>query len=296
MLIVCILRTIFASTYLIGKQSLLLIKPIFLVGSRMSICGILFLAYYIIRQKKITVEKKHIWIFLQIALFKVYIPYVFDTVAAQYVSSHKWALIYTCTPFITAIFSYLILHERFGIMKLWGLAFGLLGFIPILFIANTEEAVSSSMYYIPECLIVISMIAYAYGWIITKKIVHSYDALLINGMSLSVGGALSLLTSFFVESNVLLPSYTIYESCFWILMGILANMSAYQLYVVLLKSYSPTLLSFTGLLDPIFIAFFNWLLFAQQISLYFFYSICLLSFGLYIFYKGEKTPSRMYNS
>lgn len=290
MISICILRAIFASTFIIGKNSLHLIRPIFLVGSRMAISGALLLIWYLFRHRSVRIEKKHIGIFLQIALFKVYIAYVFDTLAAQYVSSHKWALIWTMAPFITAIFSWFFLKEKFGKFKILALFFGFLGFIPIIFITNPQSSVveSSSIPYLPEFVMILTMLSYSYAWIVTKKLVYEYEGILINGVTMFLGGVAALVTSFFVEAAPLYPHCSGQQFMLWASLGVIANIAAYELYIVLLRHHSPTLLSFAALLDPIIVSFFGWLVYSRTISWYFFFSIILLSIGLYIFWWAEK--------
>ncbi len=285
---ICILRAIFASSFIVVKHSLSLIRPIFLVGSRMAICGALLLCWYLVRHKGIRIKRRHIGIFFQVALFKVYLTYVFDIMAAQYISSHKWALIYSFSPFVTAMLSWYFLKEKFGRFKLIGLFFGVLGFLPILFLTNgTTETGSNSIQFIPELVIVMAMISYCYGWIVTKKLVDQYEGALINGVSMFLGGIGALITSMFVEPSRVLPHCTGQQFIVWSMLAIIIIIAGYQLYVVLLRYYSPTLLSFAGLLDPILVAFFGWFVYSQYISWYFLYSIVLLSIGLYIFYRAE---------
>ncbi len=292
MLSVCILRAIFASSFIVGKHSLYLIRPIFLVGSRMSICGALLLCWYLAHHKSIRIKRQHIGIFFQVALFKVYLTYVFDIMAAQYVSSHKWALIYACSPFVTALLSWFFLNEKFGRFKLMGLSFGILGFLPILFITNGAEAGTKAIQFIPELVMVMAMMSYCYGWIVTKKLVDEYEGVLINGVSLFLGGAGALITSMFVEPSGVLPHCTGQQFIVWSMLGVITTIVGYQLYVVLLRRYSPTLLSFAGLLDPILVAFFGWFAYSRHISWYFLYSIVLLSIGLSIFYRAEQNTYR----
>ena len=283
-----LLRFIFASTYIMGKASFSIVKPLFFVGTRMSLSGIILLSWCWYKQTSCSIQKKDVGRFIQLAFCQIYLPLSIDFYAAQYVSSHRWALINAACPFVTALFSWLILKEALNVRKLMGLGIGIIGLATI-FMVNQSSGLTNTTQYtlLPELALTLSMISYAYSWIMLKKLIYRYSPLLINGIIMTTGGLLSLATSVIGESWHVSPVYALQPYFILLFLSILVTITTFPLYAHLLKRYSVTFLAFSSFLQPLFAAIFGWFIFAEVISWYFMNSLCLLSLGLYIFYKGE---------
>jgi drug/metabolite transporter (DMT)-like permease len=112
----------------------------------------------------------------------------------------------------------------------------------------------------------------------------------VNGYSMLIGGGIALLHSYFTESWNPLPVAT--ENLPKLFLGIsamtlISNIVCYQLYGMMLKRFTNTLLSFFGLLSPIFASLNSWILIQEPPSLKIFLSTSIVCFGLWIFYRTE---------
>lgn len=288
---------LFASSFTIGKAVLTLVDPIFCIGIRMTIAGILLLAYWILVKKgSIRIPRQDWWLFVLIALFHIYIAYITEFWALQYVASAKACLLYNLSPFITSLCTYAFYKTRLGLQKCIGLLIGFMGFIPILITSVPEELMMGHWGRIsfPELVLLISVVSSVCGWLVFKNLItkHGYTPIVINGVGMMVGGIAALVTSFLVEGIphigasgsaeeiILFLQYTT-------LMILIANIVGYNLYGYLLHYYSPTLLSFFGFTTPLFAALYGFIFLNEPILPSFIISTLLVSIGLYLFYRQE---------
>lgn len=286
------LRFILASTYTVGKVSFAVVKPLFFIGTCMSLAGLSLLCWCWFRHNSFSMKKTDIWTFFQLAIYQVYMPYGIDFYAAQYVSSNKWALIHAACPFVTALFSWMVLKEVMTIRKSIGLMIGISA-LALIFMQSPGDAVQDkSLILMPELILTFSMIVYSYSWILIKRIASSYSPLFINGVVMTIGGTMTLMTSILCESCLhVSPVYTMKPFIFLLLLNTSVAIIGFPLYTYLLGYYSVTFLAFSSFLEPLFVAIFGWLLLSEVISLYFVFAFGLLTLGLYIFHKEEEQLS-----
>lgn len=110
MTLIILLYMLFASTFTLGKAALLYIQPIFFIGLRMIIAGILLLGYqYFFNRARWRYEWRDTVAFSNIAIFLIFIAFVGEFWAMKYISAAKACLFYNASPFITAFFFLLTL-------------------------------------------------------------------------------------------------------------------------------------------------------------------------------------------
>jgi len=300
MFLVIVMYMLFASTFTIGKAVLQYLNPIFFIGVRMTIGGSLLLLFLLLfRRKQLYIKKQHLFLFLQIAFFHIFIAYIAEFWALQYLTSFKTALIYNLSPFFAAIFAFIFFHERMTKQKWLGLAIGFLGFSVILANGQSSSEITKLAFGFlswPEIILIISVLSAAYGWSIFKKLIQKegYSPIVVNGFGMISGGFAALLLSFFIEGAPTIKtasSSLIFDilacSGYSLLLILIANIICYNLYGYLLKKYSITFLSFAGFITPLFAALFGNIFLKEIPSVYFFLSFIIVSIGLYIFYQAE---------
>lgn len=318
MLGILLLYMFLASTWVIGKFALVYSQPIFLIGMRMTLGGILLLAFVkLFHKDQWKFKKEHFWLFAQIALIHIYLSFILEFWSLKYVTSSKAAFMFNLSPFITALFAYIFFREAMSWQKWIGLIIGFIGTLPIIFDTEPAAEMATKHFFgvlsIPEIALLISATAGVYGWIIMKKLVveKHYSPIFVNGIGMFFGGLAAFLTSFGLEQKPLLRSAlcpTIsaaanaqstapwFSACwadFFAFMGyvllliLVANIIFYNFYGFLLKKYTPTFLSLVGLLCPVFTAFLGWIFLGETVTWKFFVSLVIILLGAYIFYKDE---------
>lgn len=283
---------VFATVFPIGKMALLYAQPIFLTSIRMICAGILLIAYHwwsSYDRTKITPQL--IYTLLLLSLFNIYLTNVCEFWGLQYLSAAKACFIYNLSPFASAFFSYFLFGEIMTPKKWLGLVIGFLGFFPILLSSSATEAAIGGIGFLSwaEIALIVAAISTVIGWIIMQQVVRNgMSVLYANGWSMLIGGIGALMTSYAVESWNPWP-FDDFNTFFgyMIILMLLSNIFCYNIYALLLKSYTATFLTFAGFTGPLWAALYGWLFLREPISSSFMLSCIAVFIGLYIFYSEE---------
>lgn len=291
MFLLFVLYALFASTFIIGREAVLAFPPMFFIGIRMILAGLLLLGFVKIFNKDSFKLKRNdlVW-FAGIVLFHIYGSYVLEFISLQYLTGAKASLLYNLSPFITALFSYFFFGEILSFKKWIGLLIGFLAFIPLLVTQPVStESTTHTLY--AEILLIISVAASCIGWIFMKKLIshHNHSYVFVNGVGMLLGGILSLATSYFWETwpafDALAHNFPFIRSL--LLLILIGNIICYNLYGKLLHRYSATVLSFFGCTTPLFSALLGWLWLGETVSPWFYVTAACAALGLYIFYQDD---------
>jgi drug/metabolite transporter (DMT)-like permease len=291
MFLLFLMYALFGLTFIFGSIAMQNAAPIFFIGMRMIASGFLMLSYLKVRGITLKVKRCDIVSFLILSIAHIFIPYIGEFWALQFLTAAKVSLIWSLSPFITSIFAWIMFREKTTLLKTLGLAIGFLGFIPIIMHEGASEQNLSSLFNIStaDFALIVSVISAAYAWSLFKKTMQKgYSALLINGWAMLWGGMLSMGVSPFFEVWNPFPvkNWPITLGCLVVLV-LVGGVVCYNLYGYLLKRYTVTFLSFAGGLVPFFTAFFQWIILGEPVSIAFMISVTVISVGLYIFYKEE---------
>lgn len=261
--------------------------PFFLSGIRLVACAALLFGYHFITARSWPVYKKSdLWMFFKLSFFSFFISFGFGLWALEYVSAAKVSFLYNSVPFFSALFSYFYFAEKMTLKKLLGLSIGFLGFVPLL-LANGTSGKHGALIEWSDLLLLITVLTYVYGLIITRKIMLSgaYTPTIINATGMLLGGIFSLLAFPFIESHPV-KACTGYDLLMFFL-AVVSVVLSYNLTAYLLKKYTTTFLSFLAFIMPFFVAAYSWFLLGERITWHFFVSSATVLLGLYIFYQEE---------
>ena len=303
-----------ASTFTVAKTAMFYMKPIYFIGFRMSIAGLLLLTYlYLFKREKWQFSRKDLKLLLSILFFHIYCAYILESWALQYLTSAKTCLLYSLSPFITALIAYQIHNQRLSKQKWIALLVGFCAMLPILFDQSPQEKLWStgSFLSIPEMVLILAIVSSSFGWITMKELTvgRGYSPLLVNGIGMLGGGILAFITAIVFEGSsifmysmpedlagkLLLPHFGWHATCIimaiatMVYLIIVANIIGYNLYSYLLSRYSPTFLSFAGFITPFFASIIGWIFLSESLSVPFCVSLVLTMISLFIFYKQEVT-------
>ncbi len=307
MFLVIFMYFLFASTFTLGKAALSYVSPFLFTGIRMMLGGSILLAYSTHR-KKITFNVKDWLLFAQIIFFHIFVSYTLEFWALENVTSGKACLLYNLSPFITAVFSYILFAEKLSVRQVCGLLIGFVGFIPILIAQTPLEQIATHIGFLSiyEVALIFSVASSAYGWMIMKKLTaKGYPFVFVNSIGMTGGGLLALLLSFmhegmpaFKDAPVVLPFVA--QTCglyaekimmlgvYSIALVLIANIIGYNLYAYLLSRHSATFLSFAGFTTPLFAALLGWIFLGETVTWHFFATMAFVMFGLYLFHEKKE--------
>ncbi|MCH9620752.1 MAG: S-adenosylmethionine/S-adenosylhomocysteine transporter [Chlamydiia bacterium] len=291
-----LLYFLWSLSFPVGKKLLEMSPPVFLTGSRMILGAIFLLGFILVFQRK-TIKKISLrgWLALFIlGFFSIFLTNILEFWSLQHLSSAKTCFLYSLSPFLTAILSYFHFNEKMTVKKWIGIIIGISGFIPVLMLTSGNESSFSSIFSLslPEISMFCAVFFAVYGWIILRKLVKDNDISppLANGLSMFIGGVLSIIASLYIDRWSPIPlkagsGYTFGITL--ISLTILSNIVCYNLYGYLLKKYTATLLSFFGLLSPIFSSIHGYFILGESINPIIFLSTGIVLLGLKLVYSEE---------
>lgn len=293
MFYVILLYALFASVFTIAKTGLEYSQPLFLVGSRMFLAGIILVGYQAwIKKQTFQFNRQTWWRIIRLAAFNIYLTNAFEFWGLRYLTSFKTCFIYSLCPFLSALFCYVLFSDKLTYKKWLGLGLGFLGFLPILISQTTAEEQAGHFLFFSwaELAVMCAAICSVYGWIVLKQLVkeNELSPLSANGLSMLIGGIMALGHSFLVENWDPIPvtNLSVYTKC-TVLLIIISNLICYNLYGYLLKRYSPTFVSFAGFTTPLFTALFGWVFLDEVITWPFYVSFAIVFCGLFLFDQEE---------
>ncbi len=288
MILLFLLYFLVAISFVVAKIALQFSPPIFLIGFRMTLSGILMLAYlFLFKKDKLKIKLSDLNLFFKTSLFHIYLAFLLEFWALQYLSSLETNLIYSTTPFITLLLSRVLLKSQISTKKIIGAIMGFMGLLPIFFSQTNLYLNSTFAVLVPEIVMLFAVFSSAYAWFLVKELMNNgYDLILINGISMLLSGIGALITSYFLEKEQLVMAN--WQLFYWVIALIfISNICMYNLYAWLLRTYPLTLISFLGFLSPIFGAFIGRVVLFEKISWHYFFSFIIMLLSLYIFYRDE---------
>jgi drug/metabolite transporter (DMT)-like permease len=300
--LVLLLYALFASVFILAKFALQVTEPLFLIGVRMTLAGVLIALFlYGFQREKLRIKRKDLPHFILLGLTQIYLTNALEFWGLQYLTSFKTCFIYSLSPFASAFICWLAFSEKMNFKKGFGLVIGFLGFIPIFLYQTQEEVLSGALFSfsLAELAVMGAALSSVAGWILLKGLVFDkgYSPLLANGFAMGLGGVMALVHSFLRESWNPIP---VTDLMSFILFGgallIVSNLVCYNLYGYLLKRFSATFMSFAGFLTPLFTVLFGWIFLSEIPSTPFWISAIIVFSGLFLYYQEElviKAPAQV---
>jgi drug/metabolite transporter (DMT)-like permease len=284
---------IFASSFPITKILLCYAEPFFLTGIRMITAGLLLLGYYTLYLKRrCSVPRNHYLVYAQIVVIGFYFNYLARYWSINYLSSAKAGVLFTLHPVISALFSYIFFGEKTSGRQWLGFVFGILAIAPIMIPGHGSEQLRGtvSFFALPELIILLSIITDCYKWILIRRLVldHTCSPFMVNGICMTAGGMLALITSLALEKAPPVSSMVPFAG-YMAMYILISNIISANFYSFLLRSYTATFLSLAGFMAPLFSATYGFFFLKEPISCHMYLSALILAIGLYTFLQDEPT-------
>ena len=306
MFLVILLYALFASLFGLSKATLEYSDPFFLIGSRMAFAGCLMFIFQFIRDRKaLKIPRAKVYLILLLGFFNIYLTNIAEIWGLSHMISAKACLIYSLSPFLSALFSFFIFSESLSYKQMMALCIGFLGLGPCFFggLSSCDSCSNPLFVSSAELVLLVAVISSVCGWIFLRKLVwegkeeDKVSFVTANAYSMMIGGSLALVHSYL--SGEIWNPFPVSDSYMFIrntiFLCIISNLICYNLYGYLLKHYSATLMSFAGLVTPLFASLFGWVFLGEVVDLNFFLSFALFSVGLFLFHQEEFKKGRQEN-
>lgn len=294
MLLTSLMYALFGSVFTAAKLGLEQAEPFFMLAVRMSIAGAAMLVFQLLRSPKLLkLEKRHLMGVLSLTLFNVYLTNGLEFWGMQYLTSSKTSLLYSLTPFIAALLSFLFFGEVLSRRKWLGLLVGFAGFLPILYQQGAEELGLSSLGFISsaELAMIGAATCQVLGMMSMQRLMNmgSISVITANAYSMFGGGIIALVHSLATENWQPIPLHGrldwFLEAVLW--MVVISSFICYNIWGYLLRHYTVTFIAFSGFMTPFFAALASWLVIDEHASLSFWISAMIVFSGLAVFYSEE---------
>ena len=291
MVLVVLMYALFALTFPLAKLAMGLISsPLFFLSVRMLLAGsgMLLASMYLYPQR--AELSRSDWALLGAAgFFAIFVAFGCEFWALQYVTSIKVNIFYSLSPFMTAIFAYALDRESLSYKKLLGLFIGFVGMIPLSWDLVTAQGtiLPTSVY---DLGLLVSVASAAFAWLIIKRLMNrGFPLLFINGGMTLIGGILCL-ASYIISGGLVLPVVISWSAllAYMSALILISNVVGYTLYGSLLRHYSPTFLSFSGFMCPLFGLAYGYFFMHEPASLLHLTSLACVFTGLLLFYWDEQ--------
>jgi len=285
---IIVMFTCFSTVFIFGKQNLLYSEPFFLTGVRMSLAGILMLAYLFMRGDlkwhKVKDYPLEVFVF---AFFGIFLTNGFEFWGLKYLPPARTSFLFCLVPFGTCLISYFILKEKITPLKGVGLSLGLAGVFLIIFPDLVTEGITTDL---ADLSVLTAMLCTSYSWIFLRRghQKRKISTLHLNAFGMTLGGAFLLALSFFTEQWSPVPVTDTARFWQWMIPTLIfSNLIAFNLYVHLLRTFTASFIAFTGMTCPYITALLQWGIFGEAVSWTFILSSAITFFGFYLFYKEE---------
>jgi drug/metabolite transporter (DMT)-like permease len=284
---------LFSSIFSVGKLAMLESGPYFITAYRMILAGFIMLpVYFFTRKKTFKIKKQHLLPLASLAIFNIFFTNALEFWGLQYLTAAKTCLIYSLSPFITALVAYCFLGEKMTKNKWIGLIISCLGFIPIFLYQSDGELEIGHLgiFSSAELTVIGAATSAVIGWVTLKALVENegMPISLANAISMIAGGLISLACSLLLEDWSPTPIKSLPAFLKWsTVLLITSNLICYNMYGYLLKKFSATFMSLCGFSSPLFASLYGWFLLKEPVGVPFFLSCFIIFTGVYFFYKQE---------
>jgi len=278
---------VIANKFILGTWS-----PLVLVGVRMLPAGICLLAVAFYKQRAGLWQRiRQQWPYLLLlASFATFFPAILKAYALKHTLSSRVALIGSLDPFLTALYSYILWHERLNNKKWLGILLGFIGTL-VLVIIRTKNGAQElfGLTGLAELAAFGSVCISRYGWIKVQQQLKSstFNVKEINGLCMFFSGIYGVILAliFCPSAFVVALDWKTLAALGYTIVG--GNIIGYSLYSQLLKKHSATFVSLAGFSMPIFVYLLGWLLLGESLYPSFIIAGLITFAGLLIFYQEE---------
>lgn len=292
MLIILLNYALLAFTFVLAKTGLQYASFALAIAIRMLLAGTLLCLIALLRNYPFPHNR---WrLLFKTAFYHIFLTYTCEFWALQSLTSWKTNLLYSSTPFLIALIGWLLYHEPITRRQKIGLALGFCGLLPPLLEQPTQIDMQWFSLTPADFVLGIAVTSAAYAWFLVRQLLEQgVHPFWINGITMLLGGLGCTLLIPFTDA----PLQGIDNPNFWIailLLIIISNGIFYNTQSWLMRHFSLKLLTFAGLLTPLFGTLYGAVLLHEPVQwLQFATALLCFASGLYYIYstpRSSKTP------
>jgi len=254
---------IWGTTWLAIKIGLEGVPPFLGVSIRFLSAGSILLLIGIVKNRELSISVDLLKISALIGILQFTISYGAVYWAEQYISSGLASVLFTTMPLFVALFAGIFLeNENLTPLRLFGMIVGI-GGVALIFSENLgiDKVISSKVLMV----MILSPITAALSIVITKKHIHSFNPLFLNGASMIIGGLSTLLIHFYFYSSSPVV-WDVSSVSALLYLSIIGSALAFGIYFWMLQHTQATTVSLVVIVSPVIAVFLGAAILAESLS------------------------------
>ncbi len=259
-----VLCMIWGTTWIMIKMSLTEgTPPIFGVGLRFFLAGVILLAITILLKKPIPHSKKAINIYLLFTLMNFVIGYGLTYYATQFIYSNLASILWAGFPMVIVLLSHFYFkNDRLTIKKVVSITVGTIGVILIL---SQGQAMGGEKVFVGIAMIIAAVMIAAWPNVYLKKYISHIDTLSMNAVCQTSAGIVLLLISSIIESDQAMnwSSFNIFAMAYLTLFGTIIT---WMIYIWLFKHLSMTQIAYVAFPPPVIAFIIGWYFLGETLT------------------------------
>lgn len=276
---------VWGSTYFFIKMAVETIPPLYVIGFRWLVGGVLILGFSLLtgRFKRLpTLREVGSAAFLGTLLLVTGNGLI--SVAERKVDSYMAALVLALTPIVIAFFDWVLFRKKLSLMNLAGILVGVAG-VALLLYDGTSLATSFS----PDVfLVILGLCSWSLATSLGHKIAVYPDILINSGIQMLIVGAGCLLGMLFHRPSLgeLMPQFSISSWAGVWYLAIVGSL-AFCAYTYLVANEPAIRISSYALVNPLIATFLGLVVGKETPAPFLFYAFPIILAGLFLMIYGE---------
>ena len=217
----------------------------------------------IIKNRELSISVELLKIAALIGILQFTISYGAVYWAEQYISSGLASVLFTTMPLFVALFAGILLkNENLTPMRLFGMIVGI-GGVAVIFLENLgiDEVISSTVLMV----MMLSPISASLSIVITKKHIHTFKPLFLNGASMIIGGLFTLLIHFIFDSSSPVV-WSVSSVSALLYLSIIGSALAFGIYFWMLQHTQAITVSMVVIVSPVIAVYLGAAILAESLS------------------------------
>ncbi|WP_310588039.1 EamA family transporter [Emticicia sp. BO119] len=278
-LLLCLLATMWGSSFLIMKKALPTFTPVQIGALRIMSAGLVFLPLIISRRKEYPKEKTRY--FVASGFLGYLLPAFLFALAGTKVNSSLIGTLNSATPLFVLIVGALFFQQIIRRSQVFGLILGFVGSI-ILILSVSKDGLSFNNPY--ALLVILSALMYGFNVNITGKYLSTINPVLLSAWTLCGVAVLAGITLFSTDFLSRINTHAINPLFLVILLGAINSGVAAIIFNYILQIASPVFASSVTYLIPV-VATMMGFLDGEPISLNHYFGMSIILVGVYLINK-----------
>ncbi len=256
---------IWGTTWVVLKKSLVEgTPPIYGVGLRFLLAGLILLSIIVLKRKSIPRSKEAINIYILFTLLNFVIAYGLTYYAAQFIYSNLSSILWAGFPIVVVLISHFYLRDdKLTLKKVISIFIGTTGVILIL---TQGKTMGGDRVLLGMGLTLVAILVAAWPNVYLKKHIDKIDTLSMNAVCQTGAGIILLLISSIIESDQAMnwSSFNIFAMIYLTLFG---TVITWLIYIWLFKHLSMSQIAYVAFPPPVIAFMIGWYFLGETLTL-----------------------------